>query len=56
MISPYSNTAESFIRIMRIKEMIANLKRYDCKTNSPCQYQRKCIAKSVENMDAGVRV
>ena len=56
VISPYSNTAESFTRIMRIKEMIANLKSYDCKTNSPCQYQRKCIAKSVENMDAGVKV
>ena len=30
VISPYSNTAESFIKIMRIKEMIANPKSYDC--------------------------
>ena len=26
LISPYSNTAESFIKIMRMKEMIANLR------------------------------
>ena len=26
LISPYSNTAKSFIKIMRIKEMIANLR------------------------------
>ena len=30
VISPYSNTAESFIKIMRRKEMIANPKSYDC--------------------------
>ena len=26
LISPYSNTAESFIKIMRMKEMIAHLR------------------------------
>ena len=26
LISPYSNTAESFIKLMRMKEMIANLR------------------------------
>ena len=31
LISPYSYTAESFIKIMRIKEMIANLRSFDCK-------------------------
>ena len=30
LISPYSNTAESFIEIMRIKEMIANQGSFDC--------------------------
>ena len=35
--SPCNNTTESFITIMRIKEMIANLRCFDCKTNSPCQ-------------------
>ena len=29
VISPYSNTAESFIEIMRIKEMITNLRGFD---------------------------
>ena len=56
VISPYSNTAESFSKIMRRKEMITNPKSYDCETNSPCQYRRKCTEKSIENMDAGVRV
>ena len=26
LVSPYSNTAKPFIKIMRIKEMIANLR------------------------------
>ena len=30
VISPNSNTAESFIKITRIKEMIANLWNLDC--------------------------
>ena len=30
VISPDSNTAESFIKIMRIKKMIANLRNFDC--------------------------
>ena len=37
LISPYSNTAESFIKIMRIKEMIAILRSFDCLTYSPFQ-------------------
>ena len=28
----------------------------DCKTNSPCQYNRKCIENSVEKMYTDVRV
>ena len=30
LIPPYSDTAESLIKIMRIKEMIANLRSFDC--------------------------
>ena len=35
---------------------MANLRKFDCETNSPCQYWRKCIEKSIENMDTDVRV
>ena len=37
---------------MRIKEMIANSRSswLDWCTNSPCQYQRKCIENSMENI------
>ena len=38
LISPYSDTADSVIKIMRIQEMITNLRSFDCYTNSPCQY------------------
>ena len=51
LISPYSNTAEPFIKNMRVKEMITKLKNFDCSTNSPSQYQRKCIEKGKENVD-----
>ena len=30
IISPYSDTAESFFKIRRIKEMITNLRIFDC--------------------------
>ena len=30
VISPYSDTAESFIKIRRVKEMITNLRIFDC--------------------------
>ena len=56
LISPYSNVAESFIKILRKKEVIANLRSFDCNTNSPCQYQKKGIQKRMENVDADVRV
>ena len=36
--------------------MINTLRGFDCLTNSPCQYQRKCIENSVENMGTDVRV
>ena len=56
LISPNSNAAKSFIEIMRIKEMITDLKGFDCYSNSPFQYKRKNVEKSVENIDADVRV
>ena len=30
LISPHKNTAESFIKIMRIRQMITNLRSFDC--------------------------
>ena len=54
LISPYRNTAESFIKVMRIKEMITNLRSFYFLTNSPLQYQKKCIEKSKENVHNGV--
>ena len=55
-ISPYSNIAESFIKIIGIKKIIANLWSFDCWVNSSCQYQRKCIEKSIKNTNTDVRV
>ena len=51
LISLYSDTVGSFITIMRIEEMITNIGIFDFYTNSPFQYQIKCIEKSIENMD-----
>ena len=56
LISPYNNTSESFIKIMRIKEMITNLRSFDCSTNSRSHQQRTCLANSMENMHTDVRV
>ena len=41
---------------MKIKEMIANLRGFDLQTNSPCQYQKKHMQNSMENVDTDVRV
>ena len=43
LISPYSKTAESFTKIMRMKEMLTNLRSFDLQMNSICQYQKKHI-------------
>ena len=56
LISPYSNAVESFIKIMRINEMIGNLISFDLQMNSPCQYQKRHMEKSRENMDTDFRV
>ena len=48
--------AESFVKIMRIKEMIIIQRSFDCKTNSPHQYQRKHKEKRLEDIDTDVRV
>ena len=36
--------------------MIANLSSFDFQINSPCQWQKKCMEKSIENMDTDIRV
>ena len=41
---------------MRVKEAITNQGGSDWQTNSPHQYQRKCIEKIMENMAADLRV
>ena len=56
LISPYSDTADSVIKIMRIQEMITNLRSFDCYTNSPCQYPTNWIEKSMENLETSVRL
>ena len=48
---PYSITAESFINIMRLKEITAKRRSFDCQTNSPGQYKRNCLEESVQNTD-----
>ena len=56
LTSPYSNTAESFTKLMRIKEMITNLRSIDLQMNSLFQYHKKHTKNSMENMDTDVRV
>ena len=36
--------------------MTANLRGFDCYMNSPFQYQRTSVEKSIENMETDVRV
>ena len=43
LISPYNNTAGSFVKIMRIKEIIDNLCSFDCYTNSPYSTNGKVL-------------
>ena len=56
LISPYSNAAGSFIKITRMNKVIANLRGFDCYMNSPFQYQRTSVEKSIENMESDVMV
>ena len=30
--------------------IMTNLRGFDCKRNSPCQYQMKCVEKSMKNI------
>ena len=48
--------AESFIKILKIKEMIVTQRSFDCSSNSPCQHLKKCMESSLEIMDTDVRV
>ena len=36
--------------------MIANLSSFDFQINSPCQWPKKHMEKSMENMDTDIRV
>ena len=36
--------------------MIANLSSFDFQMNSPCQWPKKHMEKSMENMDTDIRV
>ena len=51
VISLYSITAQSNIKVMRIKKIIQQTKEaHDLQANFPCQYYRKCIRSSLENI------
>ena len=39
----YSNTVQSNIKDVRIKEVLNKIKALDCKTNSPHHSHRKCM-------------
>ena len=54
VISPYSHTAESFIKIMRIKEMPTQ-EALIVHQILLVSTKGKCMEKSVENMDTDVR-
>ena len=49
-----SATAESFIKITRTKQMIADLRSFDSGMSSPCQYQRKYTEEIKDNLDTSV--
>ena len=55
LISPNSNTAESFTKIMRIKEMIAKLRGWDLECVLLVSTKKKHMEESKENMDTDVR-
>ena len=41
---------------MRMKKIIANPRSFNLHMNSPCQYQKKHMDESIENMDTDFRV
>ena len=54
---PYSYTASSVIKVMRIKAMITKKRSSrEVLRNSPYQHQRKCIKTGMENMHSDVRL
>ena len=48
----YSITLKSNVKVMRIKEMITNLKKLLILKNNYCQYHRKCEENRMDNMNA----
>ena len=51
-----SADAETFTKLMRIKELITNLRSIDLQMNSLFQYHKKHTKNSMEIMDTDVRV
>ena len=45
LISPHINTSETFIRIMRINEMIANLRCFDCEKKLSSSVPKEMLKK-----------
>ena len=56
LISPFRNKANSLFKIMSIKEMITNLRSFDCKINSRYQYHKDCKDERLENVYRVLRV
>ena len=52
LISPHSTTLKSHVKVMRITDMITNIKELLIVTHSPCQYHRKCK----ENINSKARL
>ena len=57
LISPNNDTTKSFMKITRVKEIIANLRSFIDERIFPCQYPKEIYTgKRMENMDTNVRV
>lgn len=55
-VTPNSITSQSNIKVMRVKETIKNEDAFDFLTNSPCQYHRKYMENSKDNIYTYVRM
>ena len=53
LISPYRNTAKSVIEIMRMKEMITNLRCFDYTMNSPLSVPKEKYGKEYGEYEYG---
>ena len=55
LISPYSNTAPSNVKVVRKKEVTKSNKGLDCLINSPHHHHSQCMENSGEDI-ADIRV